>query len=376
MSAILGTVIAAVVGFSFLALVHYGLYRFFIRFFPTAGRFVKKILLLVLFLFAAGFVASWTLGSFYENFFIRMLYIVSGFWLGVLLNFALAAFLIWLIFLFLRTLKSKDFFSRRIGIALLLVAIGYSFYGGWNAFNMETKNITVRIKGLPEAWKNKTAVQISDLHLGIVHRENFLEDVVAKINAIHPDIVFITGDLFDGTASDDLSVLARPLQNLKAPDGVFFVSGNHEIYIGEDRVIAALKETGVKNLNDRTVLADGMQIMGIDYLGFGRMGKLKDAINGQKDYDPQKPVILLYHTPTEISDAKESGIDLQLSGHTHNGQIFPIKYISKIIYQGYEYGLHKEGDYSIYTTSGVGTWGPMMRTGNRPEIVKISFSEK
>ncbi len=374
MSAILGTVIAAVVGFSFLALVHYGLYRFFIRFFPTARRFVKKILLLVLFLFAAGFVASWTLGSFYENFFIRMLYIVSGFWLGVLLNFALAAFLIWLIFLFLRTLKSKDFFSRRIGIALLLAAVGYSFYGGWNAFNMETKNITVKIKA--EAWKNKTAVQISDLHLGIVHRENFLEDVVAKINAVHPDIVFITGDLFDGTASDDLSVLARPLQNLKAPDGVFFVTGNHEIYIGEDRVIAALKETGVKNLNDRIVLVDGMQIMGIDYLGFGRMGKLKDAINGQKDYDPQKPVILLYHTPTEISDAKESGIDLQLSGHTHNGQIFPIKYISKIIYQGYEYGLHEEGSYSIYTTSGVGTWGPMMRTGAKPEIVKIRFSNK
>lgn len=376
MSAILGTVIAAVVGFSFLALVHYGLYRFFIRFFPTARRFVKKILLLVLFLFAAGFVASWTFGSFYENFFIRTLYIVSGFWLGMLLNFALAAFLIWLIFLFLRTFKSKDFFSRKIGIALLLVAIGYSFYGGWNAFNVETKDITVKIKGLPEAWKNKTAVQISDLHLGIVHRENFLEDVVAKINAVHPDIVFITGDLFDGTASNDLSVLARPLQNLKAPDGVFFVTGNHEIYLGWDRAIAALEGTGVKPLNDETIEIEGMQIVGIGYLGFEKPGNLKTVLKAQKNFDPAKPNILLFHAPTEISDAKESGIDLQLSGHAHNGQIFPIKYISKIIYQGYEYGLHEEGDYSIYTTSGIGTWGPMMRTGAKPEIVKIRFSNK
>ncbi len=376
MDVILRIIIAVVFGFSFLTAVHYGLYRFIIRFFSIKSPSAKKILLLMLSFLAVSFVFSWTAASFCENFFTRTLYVVFGFWLGMLLNFGLAAFLTWLIFLLLRIFQPGKVFSRKIGAVLILAAIAFSFYGAWDAFNIQSKNITVKIKGLPEAWKNKTAVLISDTHLGFVHRENFLREVVEKINEIHPDIVFITGDLFDGTASDDLSLLVKPLKDINAPDGVFFITGNHEIYLGWDRAIAAFIGTGVRLLNDETIEIDGVQITGIGYLGFGRPGSLKTALGEQKNFDPMKPNILLYHTPTEISDAKESGIDLQLSGHTHNGQIFPIKFISKMVYQGYEYGLYEEGGYSIYTTSGVGTWGPMMRTGAKPEIVRISFSEK
>ncbi|MFH0856693.1 MAG: hypothetical protein V1860_02235 [bacterium] len=149
-------------------------------------------------------------------------------------------------------------------------------------------------------------------------------------------------------------------------DKIFYVIGNHETYLGVEKAFQVLKETNVTALDDKMVEINGLQILGISYA----QDAAKDfkKIAARENYNPDKPCILLYHSPTHLKEARELGFDLQLSGHTHLGQLFPFSFITKLIYGAYDYGLHEIGDFSIYTTNGAGTWGPPMRTGNRPEI--------
>jgi predicted MPP superfamily phosphohydrolase len=119
------------------------------------------------------------------------------------------------------------------------------------------------------------------------------------------------------------------------------------------------------------VVIDGLQVIGISYPQRGHSLDFAEKIARLRGFDPALPSILLYHSPTHIAQAKAAGISLQLAGHVHQGQIFPLQFITRLIFGGYYHGLHTEGDYSLYTSSGTGTWGPTMRTGNYPEITVI-----
>jgi predicted MPP superfamily phosphohydrolase len=119
------------------------------------------------------------------------------------------------------------------------------------------------------------------------------------------------------------------------------------------------------------MVIDGLQVIGISYPERGHSLDLAQAIAKLPDFNPALPSILLYHSPTHIAQAKAAGINLQLSGHAHHGQIFPIQFISRLVYGKYYHGLHVEGDYTLYASSGAGTWGPTIRTGNHPEIAVI-----
>ena len=237
---------------------------------------------------------------------------------------------------------------------------------------MQVKRIKVEIKNLPEAWRGKTIVQISDVHLGNIYKSDFLAEVVKKTNALHPEAVMITGDLFDGM-DGNLDPLVAPLNDLKTEKGIYFVTGNHETYLGVKESLRVLAKTDVKVLSDEVVDLDGLKIIGISYpesfVGDDEIVKLKLL---QPKFLGQ-PNILLYHAPVNILAAKDLGVNLQLSGHTHLGQQFPFNFVTKIIYKGYDYGLHTLGDFSIYTTSGVGTWGIPMRLGTQSEIVAIEL---
>jgi hypothetical protein len=127
----------------------------------------------------------------------------------------------------------------------------------------------------------------------------------------------------------------------------------------------------VRILADETVLIDGLQVIGISYPEPGHSKDFARAIAKLPSFDPALPSILLYHSPTHIAEAKAAGVSLQLSGHAHHGQILPIQFISRLVYGRYYHGLHVEGDYTHYASSGAGTWGPTMRTGNHPEIAVI-----
>ncbi len=352
---------------------HVLLYFTIIRFFGISKKAHRRGLAgLLTFLYISAMLASYV-AHLYDNAATRAFYFFGWFWLGLFLYLLMAAIACWLI-LGMARLAGRRLNTVITGVLFFFIAFAYSVYGAWNASNPQVTDVRVSIKGLPDNWKGRTIVQLTDVHLGFVYRACFLSKVVAKVNGLHPDMVVITGDLFDGM-DGDLSELAGPLSDLHAPEGVYFVTGNHETYLGVEKAFSVLKKTGVTILNDEVRDIDGLQLIGIGYPERGRRepkipGKVLKTLPG---FVPGKPTVLLFHAPVFINEARDAGVGLQLSGHTHKGQLFPIEYISRRIFKEYVYGLHHLGDYSIYTSSGVGTWGPPMRTGNTPEIVDITL---
>ena len=350
---------------------HYFIYYSLIKFFEIASIKTKTILGLALLFLPFSFFLFSFLTRLKENFLARVFYFLSSLWIGIALTLVTAFMVIWVLVLLSKTL-GWQINLMILGVSAILFSFAYSAYGVYNAYSPVVKEISVKIKNLPPQWRGKKAIQLSDVHLGHVLRSGFMQKVVDETNAQKPDIIFITGDLFDGM-DGALEELVKPVNNISAPWGIYYVTGNHETYLGLDDVFTALKTTKIKVLNDEMANVDGLQIIGIAYPERGFSKDISSVIKNLKDFNSQKPSILLWHDPTKIEQAKQAGVSLQLSGHTHKGQIFPVQFASRLIYGKYYNGFYSEGDYSIYTTSGVGVWGPTMRTGNRPEIVVIKF---
>ncbi len=359
------------VAFSILFLTHYFIYFSVVHFFhvTTAGR--KIALASVLAFLPASFIASMILGHRFEGVISSVFYFGSSLWLGVgltLLTFFVFGWAAWGVTRLFTHSPSPALFG---GLALALACI-YSGYGIWNARHPRTEEIVVKIPNLPPEWRGRKAVQLSDVHLGRIFGAAFLEKLVKTANAQEASVVFITGDLFDGR-DGRLDELVAPLNRLKAPLGTYFITGNHETYLGTELCFAALQKTPVRILRDERVEIEGLQIVGISYPERGTpkdLGKVIPAIPG---FDPRQPSVLLYHSPAQIEQAKAAGINLQLAGHTHHGQIFPLQIVTRMVYGKYYNGLHAEGGYTLYASSGAGAWGPAMRTGNHPEITVIRF---
>ncbi len=332
------------------------------------------------------FIVSAILSRIWDNFFTKIFYFLSGLWYGFAINLSLAIIIFILFLLFFDAIKIKihKIFIARI---FLVFAIAASFLGVYNAFFPKVKNITIEIKNLPKNWEGKKIVHLSDVHLGKILGKNFIERISKKINEVNGEIIFITGDLFDGM-NGDLEQFINPLNDLQSKKGIYYITGNHENYLGVEKALETIKKTKIKILDDEVVLVDGLQIIGVSY------PNLRKDIQKDKNYSHEKSAILLQHAPTDIKNkeinhnniylsphinfdyAKELGVDLQLSGHTHKGQIFPFDFITKLAYKGYDYGLHQEGDFSLFVSSGTGVWGPTMRTNSRSEIVVIKLKRK
>ncbi len=347
---------------------HIALYASWLQFFGITSMKVKWVLRIVLGVLSVSFVITSLLTYWKENAFVNALYAGSSAWLGILWYLGLAVAVTWLVFTLGRIFGIKLPLAVIAGFFMTL-GMAYSVYGIWNAQHPVIKKVTVTIPNLPQAWKGRTAVQLSDVHLGPVHREKFFQKVINQVKSLNPDVVFVTGDLFDG-GGRDLDKLAEPLDQLNPPMGSYFITGNHETYIGLDNALAALENIQITKLHDKTVVVAGMQIVGIDY---PKMGEKKDLATIMGHTDPAVPSIVLWHEPNHLAELRQFGADLILSGHTHVGQVWPFNFITQAIYGANDYGLNVDGNFSQYTSSGVGTWGPPMRTGNRPEIVAITF---
>ena len=351
---------------------HWLLYISILRFFTITNFSHKLILLLVLAFFGISFFTSSFLARFSESLFTRDLYFLSAFWLGLLLNLILATAAMWAL-IWGAQMAGVSFNHTVFASILFILAFAYSFYGVWNAFDIRVKEVSVRIPNLPDAWKGKKIVQLSDVHLGIVHREAFMRDIVKTTNAANPEMVVITGDLFDGM-DGDLNPLVSPLNDIKAEKGTFFITGNHETYLGVKESLDALKSVNVRILKNEVVDVDGLKVIGINYPTLEENENVVSVLDSLKSEYIGKPNVLLYHAPTFIDEIKARGVNLELCGHTHKGQLFPFGYITSLVYKGYDYGLYTSGNYTLYTTTGAGTWGPPMRTGNHPEIVVITLN--
>lgn len=219
-------------------------------------------------------------------------------------------------------------------------------------------------------------VQISDVHLGLTLGTQWLAKLVDSINALEPDLVLLTGDLLDGEFPDDAGA-ARELSRLKAREGAFAVSGNHEFYAGIGRFMDLMEASGIPVLaNESRALPSGLQVAGIHDLTAGRTprgGVYCDLDRALSGIDPGRPSVLLAHQPRELEPAALKRVDLVLSGHTHAGQIFPFRALVRLVFR-YVQGRHRLGpDTDLVVCSGTGFWGPPMRVGTRSEIVVVDL---
>jgi predicted MPP superfamily phosphohydrolase len=351
-------------------LIYFGIHTllFFLltKFFSPKTRSAQFGLALVLLLLALSFITAFIWTQFSPHKFLHGFYYGTAIWLGTMVNLLLiygAGLLLFIVLhAFFPGIERKTFSLFLLGLVIL-----YTSYGLYHAGQLKTKFLSLPVKNAPGDWKGKKIAQVSDVHLGIMNGEKLSRKIAALIDQQKVDFVFITGDLFDGVG-DDLAKLIEPLDRINAP--IFYITGNHETYLGIDKAISAISKTKIRLLRDEIVDLGGIQLIGIDYPPRGWKKDIKPVLERM---DQTKPAILLYHEPARIETAKAYNISLQLSGHTHNGQMWPMKIFTSLIYQGFDYGLHQMGDFALYTTSGAGTWGPPMRIGSTAEVVIITI---
>jgi len=272
--------------------------------------------------------------------------------------------------------------QRCFGVVSLSLTAFLIFFALWKGLRpVVVKPLTIHLKRLPPALNGFRIVQITDLHIGPLIGGGWLKKIVETINGLKPDLVVITGDLVDGSVAE-LRHHVAPLADLKAKHGVYFITGNHEYYSGVEAWCEHITSLGLHVLrNQRVSIPAGaghensFDLVGVnDWMGrqFPSGGPdLPKALLGR---DPSKALILLAHQPAAVEEASTFGVDLQLSGHTHAGQIWPFTYLVHL-QQPYRVGLHrhKKTGTQIYVSPGTGFWGPPMRLGTAAEITLITL---
>jgi len=316
------------------------------------------------------FLTASLLAHNFYNVFVRAYYKAAALWLGFFSFFVLAACSCWILLAILRQ-SGLHWERQSIAYTAFGVAILVSVYGLVNASRVRVKQITVALPNLPENWRGRVVALITDVHLGHVRGHRFLERIVETVSGFKPDLVLIGGDLYDGTVANERK-LAKPLKNLVAPFGTYFISGNHEEFRGHAKYFDAVENAGVRLLNNEKVMLDGLQLVGVHYLDSTDADHFRGVLQ-RANVDPNGASILLVHAPHHLPVVAAAGIGLQLSGHTHGGQYFPFTSITSRIYGKFVYGLNRLGNLLVYTSYGAGTWGPPLRVGTTPEIVLITL---
>ncbi len=255
---------------------------------------------------------------------------------------------------------------------IITIVIGYI-----NARNPKIRHYTLSLKKKNLIKKNIRLVVASDIHLGPTNGVSHIERIVKKINALHPDIILLPGDIVDGELDPvirrDLGSYIRKFESLY---GVFGITGNHEYIGGMERARAYLREHGIHILQDEVIEVAGLIIAGRDDISSSRFGRQRKTLSEiLKDIDEKKCLILLDHQPKKLSEAQKNGVDLQFSGHTHNGQLWPLNLIVKRLFE-LPVGYKKKGHTHIFVSPGVGTWWPPVRTNARPDILCVDVEFK
>lgn len=354
-----------VLALSLLSVTVYAVYLFVTACCIT-NKLAKFLVFSSLVLSTVGFIAAMVLSRTTPGPVVHIFYITTSLIIGFLFYLTIFAILFQILKLFRINFNHQLFVKVGLFLSVILFTLGL-----YQAAFPRVKNIAVNMAGLSDAWKGKTIVQLSDVHLGGVYGLGFLRNQIATINALNPELIVITGDLFDGT-ENQLNTFGPELAKLKAKRGVIFIPGNHDTYLGLDKIAPVLAEANILILKDEAITIDGLEIIGLD------LHQLTDEdtdlyINNLSSYAGQAR-LLLKHVPKDVAWAKHLNIGLQLSGHSHNGQMFPLSGLTYMIYGKYQYGLHTEGSYNIYTSSGVGSWGPPVRTFNPAEIINITLN--
>jgi predicted MPP superfamily phosphohydrolase len=369
-------VLAVAVVQSFLCLAHWFMYWTWIEFWwpmsPDAVRALRVSLSILSLIFIVATLAGFRLA----NPVVRLFYWIAALWMGLANFLFVAVGVAWLADLVLRLFvppATRVVDRHYIAGVLLILAVATAAYGLANARILRLRRIKVELPNLPACWRDKQALLISDTHLGHINGVGFAKRVAQMARDLNPAIVFLAGDLFDGSKVDPLRI-AAPILALKPPLGIYFVGGNHEEFGGAKHFEEVLRDAGVRVLHNESALVDGLRIVGVPY-GHSTYPIHLRAFLESLHLKNGSPSILLNHVPNRLPLAEHAGVSLQLSGHTHGGgQMFPFNFITRRAFGKFTYGLQRFGDMQVYTSSGAGTWGPPMRVGTHSEIVLLSFA--
>jgi predicted MPP superfamily phosphohydrolase len=346
-------------------------------------RFIYTIIYILL---AATFIAGKILERNHSSILTDILNIIGGFWMA----FMLYAFIFLLIsdiaspllrLTGILSVQDSPLFRKWSFIITVVLSAGFITFGFINAVLPVVRKYNIVINKPAGELKTFRIAAVSDIHLGSIIRKRSIKKLSGMLKKINPDVVFLLGDIVDGEIGpvlrdDLLSYFTCP----KCKDGLFAITGNHEYIGGAATTIPYIEKNGIKILKDEVVTLDGgIQLIGrIDRDGFRFNKKERLPLDDlMKQVDLTKPVILLDHQPFNLNEKVKAGVDLQLSGHTHNGQMWPLNYITKMIYE-LSYGYKKIGNTQFIVSSGFGIWGPRVRSGSRPEVIEINitFSER
>jgi len=359
---------------AFLLLVHWFIYRTVVDFWGNLGSAPAGMLWTVLFLLAFSFIAAALISFYFSNWLVIVIYELAAVWLGFFNFFFFAACLSWLAnWVLVLSPLAPDLPHLRPFIAATLFALAClaGIYGLLNARWIRIRRIPIHLPNLAESWRGRTALLVSDMHLGHINGLGFSRRIARIAASLNPDVIFLPGDIFDGSRSDP-DRLAAPFKQLSPPFGIYFTAGNHDEFGLAAQHAAALTRAGIRVLANEMVVVDGLQILGVPYGDSASPIRLRATL-ASLGLDRGQASILLNHAPSRLPLAEQAGVSLQLSGHTHGGQLFPFTWLTRRVFGKFTYGLQRFGGLQVYTSSGVGTWGPPMRVGTHPEIVLFQF---
>ncbi|MER7661342.1 metallophosphoesterase [Streptomyces sp. NPDC096193] len=274
-----------------------------------------------------------------------------------------------------RQVSRRVFVSRVVGGGAAAVALGTVGHGAYGVLRgPRVTRVTVPLAKLPRSAHGLRIAVVSDIHLGPILGRAHTQRIVDTINRTSPDLVAVVGDLVDGSVAD-LGPAAEPLAQLKARHGSFFVTGNHEYFSGAGEWVDHVRELGLRPLENQRVEIAGFDLAGVNDVAGESEGDGPDFGKALGDRDRTRASVLLAHQPVVIHDAVEHGVDLQLSGHTHGGQLWPGNHLAELANPTVA-GLERYGDTQLYVTRGAGAWGPPVRVGAPSDITVVQLASR
>lgn len=270
-------------------------------------------------------------------------------------------------------LTRRTFVARAVGGAAAAAAVGTVGHGAYGVLRgPSVRRVQVPLAKLPRAAHGFRIAVVSDVHLGPVLGRAHAQRIVDTVNRTQPDLIAIVGDLVDGSVPD-LGPAAEPLRGLAARHGSFFVTGNHEYFSGAEQWVEHVRELGLTPLENARRALPHFDLAGVNDIQGEREGSGPDFRAALGDRDRSRAAVLLAHQPVVIHDAVKHGVDLQLSGHTHGGQLWPGEYLAELANPTVA-GLERYGDTQLYVSRGAGAWGPPVRVGAPSDITVVELA--
>ncbi|MBU3160409.1 metallophosphoesterase [Clostridium frigoris] len=344
----------------------------------------NKVYWIIISIIASAYIISMILSSYIPSVVLNTLNIVGAYWMGIIFYLILVLPIIDLI----RFLNSKMSFipsninetaNLSIIIAMVVIAglVGLMSYGTWSARSSKVTKYDLNVNKTSGDLKKFKIVMVSDIHLGYEVDNRRLTVMVNKINELNPDIVLIPGDIIDISIEPFVKQnMSDNFKRLKSKYGVYACLGNHDGMGSKiEDVVKTFEASGINVLRDKAILINNsFYVIGRDDISQESQTKVKrkEISDIIKDLDKSRPLILMDHQPRDFADTQTQGIDLQVSGHTHRGQLFPANLITNAIFE-LDYGYLQKNNSNFIVSSGYGTWGPPIRIGSRSEIVEINI---